>query len=368
VTSGRSGGWTSTEVAQALRVTIGDLLGPALLARVDEHNDEVAAVRDALMAPRQLSRVLYGQSADPPAAWQATAASLIEGGWADYQAGRVGTVLAKLPGLIHAAQHMERASAGQSAGIRRRCLAASARAHHLATTSLVRIGQVDLAWIAAERTMQAADRSDDPLVLASAARAGTHALLAVGRYDDALDLGTTAAQWLRPQLAGNDPAALSLFGMLHLRTAVAAGLRQDRQTSSGALLQATQAARRLGRDANYWQTGFGPTNVEFHRTSVALELGDVAYASEHGQHISAEHMPPERRVSLLIDVARALSFCARDEQALPRLLEAEQLAPQLVHHSPVVRNTVLDLHRRARVSAGRSTVLFGLAQRCGAMQ
>ena len=70
--------------------------------------------------------------------------------------------------------------------------------------------------------MRAADESDDPLVLASAARAGTHALLANGRYDDALELGNTAATWLSAQVTDSDPAALSLLGMIHLRAAVAA--------------------------------------------------------------------------------------------------------------------------------------------------
>jgi hypothetical protein len=36
--------------------------------------------------------------------------------------------------------------------------------------------------------MQGADSADDRLVLASAARAGTHALLAVGLYEDARQL------------------------------------------------------------------------------------------------------------------------------------------------------------------------------------
>lgn len=62
--------------------------------------------------------------------------------------------------------------------------------------------------------MNAADNSDDPLVLASAARAGTHALLAVGRYDDALQLGETARSWLTTNVRELDPAALSLRGML----------------------------------------------------------------------------------------------------------------------------------------------------------
>lgn len=98
---------------------------------------------------------------------------------------------------------MESASADDAA-YRRACAVVSARIHHLAATTLSKIGEVDLAWIAAERAMQAAD----PLVLASAARSGTHALLAVGRFGDAVELGEVAARWLSPRMRVGDPAAL----------------------------------------------------------------------------------------------------------------------------------------------------------------
>lgn len=83
--------------------------------------------------------------------------------------------------------------------------------------------------------MRGADESDDPLVLASAARSGTHALLANGRYDDAWELGNTAAAWLSSRVADNDPAALSLLGVIHLRAAVAAARHQDRPTRNGSV-------------------------------------------------------------------------------------------------------------------------------------
>jgi hypothetical protein len=60
-------------------------------------------------------------------------------------------------------------------------LAISARTHHLAATTLSKIGEADLSWIAGEGAMRAADEADDPLVLASAACAATHVLLAMGR-------------------------------------------------------------------------------------------------------------------------------------------------------------------------------------------
>jgi transcriptional regulator with XRE-family HTH domain len=48
------------EVAAALRVTLSDLLGQPVLAEDDAGGDDIPAIRDALMSPRRLSRLLYG--------------------------------------------------------------------------------------------------------------------------------------------------------------------------------------------------------------------------------------------------------------------------------------------------------------------
>lgn len=356
------------ELAQALRVSISDLYGQPVLMEDDENNDDVPAVRDALMTPRRLSRTLFGVVVEPVNVNAQASSHFIEQAWDAYQAGRLGRVISALPGLIETAQQLEDAANGGNDHARI-CWAVSARTHHLAATSLSKLGEADLAWIAAERAMQAADNSNDPLVLASAARAGTHALLSVGRFDDAVELGSRASEWLQPKLAQRDAAALSLFGMLHLRTAIAAARRQDRSTSTDLLQRAFVAADELNEDGNYWQTGFGPTNVSLHKVSAALDLGDVPYVVEHGSSIVVDHLPVERRATHMIDVARAYSMVAQDDEALTRLSNAEQIAPQLVRHSPVVRETVKAMHRRAPVTqGGKSSVLLGLAERCRAIQ
>jgi transcriptional regulator with XRE-family HTH domain len=317
-----------TELARALRVTLGDLLGQPVLVE-DEHNDDdVPAIRDALMAPHRLSRTLF---ADRAPTWQANLGQtrqLTESAWDDYQRGRITRVIAILPQLIRSAQALEE---HESERARWRV---SSRIHHLAATTLIKVGEADLAWIAGERAMSAADNGDDPLALASAARAAAHGLLAVGRYDDALDLGRAAYDWLASHLQDDDPEALSLIGMLDLRMALAAARRQDRATTRELLDRATQVADRIGEDANYWQTAFGPTNVVLHRIAAALDLGDLTYVAEHGPRIAAARMPVERRVSKHIDVARAHSLLGQDEAAITTLLTAEQEAPQLVRHNP----------------------------------
>ena len=157
------------DVARELRVTLGDLVGEPALAEDDGRNDNVPAVRDVLMTPRRLSRIMYRDNRQdtsaPPIPW---AQQHVESAWREYQDGRVGRVIAGLPELITMAQQLED-SPGEGEQ-RRRAWAISARTHHLAATTLSKVGEADLGWIAAERAMHAADQSDDPLVLASAAR------------------------------------------------------------------------------------------------------------------------------------------------------------------------------------------------------
>lgn len=355
-------------LAKALRVTVGDLLGQPVLMEdgQDPDGDDIPAVRDALMTPRRLSRLLYGQptriEVNPD-----TVALLAESVWANFQDGLLGRVVKRLPGLIESAQHLEESDLPP--GAQRRAWAAAARVHHLAASTLSKVGEADLAWLAAERAMFAADQSDDPLVLASASRAGAHALLASGRYADAIDLGVTAAEWLCRQVdIEDDPVALSLLGMLYLRTSAAAARHHDRAVSTDLLNRAAAAAEHLGEDANHWRTAFGPTNVELHRLAAALDLGDVAYVVEHGPTVPVEHMPVERAVSHRIDTARAQSLVAQDDNALQGLLTAEHEAPQLVRHSEAVRETVRAMHRRAPVTGrGKSSPLLALAERCRAV-
>jgi transcriptional regulator with XRE-family HTH domain len=348
-----------TEVARALRVSVGDLLGtPVLVEDGRPTDDNIPAVRDALMNHRRLSRTLFGGTVDAP---DLTSAEVFtRAGWDDYQAGRIGRVIAALPGLLMTAQQLDD-HADQRAEL------IAARTYHLTASTLSKVGESDLAWLAAERAMAAAEKSGSPLALASAARAGTHALLSNGRFEDAMHLGRTAVEWLKDNLRDDDPAALSITGMLYLRTATAAARRQDRATSKELLDRAAEYASRLGRDENQWHTMFGPTNVALHRIAAALDLGDVEWVIQHAPGVDTSGVNTERRVAHKIDLARAYSWTARDDEALAALLAAEQSAPQIVRHSAVVRETVKTLHRRGHAH-GTNKALLNLAERCRALQ
>lgn len=53
------------DVARELRVTLSDLLGEPVLLEDEDKHDDVPAIRDALMAPRRLSRTLFSSSVPP---------------------------------------------------------------------------------------------------------------------------------------------------------------------------------------------------------------------------------------------------------------------------------------------------------------
>jgi transcriptional regulator with XRE-family HTH domain len=355
------------ELARVLRVPLGDLLGKPVLMEDEREQDDVPAVRDALMSPRRLSRLLFGPEAESQLPAPGPVAPRVEEAWDDYQAGRLGKVIAALPGLLQTAHGLED-RAVRSAAERTKSWGVSARVHHLAATTLAKVGESDISWLAAERAMRAADESEDPLVLASAARSGTHALLANGRYDDALELAMTASRWLSARIEESDPAALSLLGMIYLRAAIAAARNQDRSTATDLLNRAEELADQLGSDENYWHTCFGPTNVMLHRLSAELDLDNVSYLVEHGE-IDVDHITAERSVSHRIDYARALSLTGRVDDAFTQLRTAESTSPQLVRNNPRVRDTLRDLIKQAPVTGGApSSELFVMAQRCRAVQ
>jgi len=245
--------------------------------------------------------------------------------WDAYQASRFAYVTARLPGLLGRAQAATEAYDGDD---QVRALRLLGLAYQLAAVQLTKLGEAPLAWIAADRGLNAARATGDPVVTGSLYRSVTHALLSAGRYGEAVRLTEDAAAYLEPGLADPSPEYLSIFGTLFLAGAMAAARNEDRATVRSFLATADQGARRLGRDANHLWTAFGPTNVAIHRVATAAELGDVQVAIDLGPGIDTTPMPMERRVRHALELSRAYSKRNRTDEAQTVLLEAKQMAPE----------------------------------------
>jgi transcriptional regulator with XRE-family HTH domain len=345
-------------LADALDVAVGDLLGePTLLEwNAESGTRTVPALRDALLNYRQLSPFMPGAVADAPTVGQLTVA--VDQVWDAYQASRYGFVVSRLPQVLAQAQAATQSHDGEEQD---RSFALLALAYQATAVLLTKLGEVDLAWIAAERGFTAAQRGGDTVVIGSLFRSVTHTLLSTGRYREATQLTSDAAAFLQPGLADAGPEYLSVYGTLFLAGAMAAARAEDRGSVRTFLDEADDAARRLGADANHLWTAFGPTNVSIHRVATAMDLGDIQVAIDLGPRVDTSGLPVERQVRHSLETARALSARNRTDDALAVVLEAEQKAPEQVRHHAISRQLVQAWMRRGR---GRpSYQLASLARR-----
>jgi len=341
-------------LAVALDVSLGDLLAePSLLDWTPDSGDRtVPALRAAITDYRQLAPIAVLVEAHEPPPLHELRRDIADV-WQAYQNSRYGLVIRRLPPLLAEAHHAVASCTGDD---RARAEGLLGQAYHAAATILVKIGETDLAWVAAERGLTYAHNSADKVVISSLLRSVTHALVANGRFDAASQLTADAAGLLRDELADPTPELLSVYGTQLLSGAMAAARADDRATTRAYLDQAEEAARRLGGDANHVWTAFGPTNVAIHRVATAIELGDIQVAIDLGPALDTSALPIERRARHGIAVAQAYSMWNRTDEALDAILQAERLAPEQIRQHYLSRQLVLRWMRRQKGKPSRRLV------------
>ncbi|AOS65564.1 DNA binding protein with helix-turn-helix domain [Actinoalloteichus hymeniacidonis] len=332
-------------LAFALDINLGDLISEPVLMDWSEEPGRrtLPALRVALMDHRQF---LSQPCTDEPVRLASLARDIAEQ-WSDYQNSRYTRLTQRLPLLITDAQAAcQQYGAGSDDGLRAHELAASA--HHLATALLTKLGEAELAAIAAAKGLTAANTSGSPLMIGSLYRSVAHALLSIGDFKQSAALTRAAADYLQSDLGTASPEYLSVYGMLHLVGAVASSRMEDRTDTNTFLAEADHTATRLGQDANYLWTAFGPTNVAIHRVAAAMELGDIQVAVDLGSRLDTDALPTERRVRHAIETARAYVRWNKIDDALALLLSAEQYAPEQVRYHRLSRILVHEVIRLPR--------------------
>lgn len=242
-----------------------------------------------------------------------------------------------------------------------------------AADALRDLGFADLGWAASQRARQAAVRVGDPVLLALADYSRAQSLRHVRARDRALTIASRAADALAPHV-GVAEGADELYGQLLLSSAFTSAIlgRQGDGAVTSRLTEAQKLAKRtgdtLGRPTS-WHTSFSPVNVEMWRSSIALEQGDPDRAVEISMGIKVEAMPRvSRRAGHLVERGVALAkLPKREREAVATLRRAERMAPQRVHASSQVRDTVTAMLTRARLAAGGRD-LRALASRIGVVE
>jgi transcriptional regulator with XRE-family HTH domain len=359
------------DAARRQRMNRRQLLGAAvavggamlLPAKAKALSRSVPAIRRALLAYDELACGLDGNQATP-LALSALRRAISHAGRLR-QASRYADLGADLPTLLAQVQLAAHETADDE---RQAAFGLLAEANHLAAGFLKKAAVSDLAWVAVDRASHAAERAELPLLKAASAYRVANLLLEVGYHRDAADIAGKAIDTLEPGVGTAPAAYLSLWGALHLKSAVIAAGRGDQAAAWQHLGEAKAAARRLGRDRNDFWTAFGPTNVALHEVSLAVLLGDAGMALQRARTVKLTSFPRgllERRSHLLIDVARAHADARQDAMAVRALLQADRVAPEEVLYNRESREVLRALLGREHRIA--TPELRGLAARSGVL-
>ncbi len=235
-------------------------------------------------------------------------------------------------------------------------------AAYLAAATVRPLGYPAEAWLAAERCRDAAEATEDPVLLGLAAFARAQAAAACGSYGRGLVVGDRAVDDL--QAHADAHGGMEMLGMLHLTGAYSARGLKRTDDSEARLAEAAAIAERTGETTTLglW---FGPTNVNLWRISLETDAGEPGRAVEVAKGTNPAAIDANvRQVAFYADTARALARVRRDREAVRYLLTAERLAPQHVHSSAMVQETARALLERSQRQAGGSE-LRGLCDRMG---
>ncbi|MEV4822978.1 helix-turn-helix domain-containing protein [Micromonospora sp. NPDC049274] len=339
------------EIADILQMDVQLLMGRDPERRTDALNCidqvEVQEIRAALERYDSMSAYFDAVPYPPPLDDMRKA---VNHAWLTYQYGRYGMLTRALPKLLRDAQAADAAYGGTQAPEAAHLLG---QVYQIASSVLRKLGEFELAWLAADRSMAVAQRADDPLLAGIATTRVCNALVAMGRARPALELNVQIANRLVPGGSNEvSPARLSVYGMLLLQGAMAASRIGDSASVDDLINCAQEAATLLGGDHNHYWTSFGPTNVELHRAAAAVELGDGGRAVEVHQVRIEEPafnaLLPERRAHHLLDIARGYAQIGDVANAGEMLLLGDRLAPSEIRCRPIAHEVMSDVLRRTR--------------------
>ncbi|MGW2395391.1 helix-turn-helix domain-containing protein [Kitasatospora sp. NPDC001664] len=228
----------------------------------------------------------------------------------------------------------------------------AATAYQTTVSMLIKLGDTGNAWLAVGRAMSEAERSGNPIVLASSVRVQTHLMARERHTAPAVTMVQHTADQLGSHYDQREPGDLAAFGLMLLRGVTAASTGGDRSTTTELLDQADEVARYVDRDHPDAWANFSPTNVALHRVSAAVALGDAGAAVEAARPLLRRRIPaPERQAALWVDLARAFNQQGKLSEGYRALRIAERHAAEDIRRRPDIRELVADMTARDRRGA-----------------
>ncbi|MFF0819753.1 helix-turn-helix domain-containing protein [Micromonospora haikouensis] len=271
--------------------------------------------------------------------------------WLTFQHARYDQVTRLLPRLLPEAQ-----------GVRQEQPELLVQAYRIVSSVLVKLGEAELGWLAADRAVAVA--GGDRVLAGAATISAAQALRALGYDRLALVAALSAAHCIAP--AWEVVAASAVYGTLLLQAALAAAGCGDAHRAGELTARAAEVAARVAADDPN-RTGFGPVAVDLAEVVAAVELGDArAAVVRHEQVVRRDAwrlLPAEHRAAYLVDAARAY-LRVGDPGGAGRVLVDADGAPAEVRCRPVARTVLAEVAsaRPAPAGVARLAALAGLSR------
>lgn len=343
-------------ICQELRIDVTVLIGHDLPRDTPDCIDDIQV--ELIRASLERYDAIMSEIADGFSADVQRMRRQVSYAWSAFELADYQVVSRTLPGLLLDAQRSHTAMQNEETA---RILA---EVYQITASTLRKLGEHELAWLAADRGVALAESVGDSIIAALTGFRVANALTSIGRAKAAFDLNVSYASRLEPMLRTDE--IRSVYGHILLQAAMAAASGGNATGVRDLIGTAKEVARHVPNQANYHRLSFGPVNVGLHHVAALVSLGEGGLAVEAAARIDETGirvLRRERRATYLIDIARGYSQSGRRYEALDKLLEAEALAPREVNCRPVARSTIEDLIHRSRGNPTSS--LRSLAERSG---
>lgn len=348
------------KVAGVLGVTVQALTNPLAAERAARLPDaaEVAAITGALERYEVILGAPAGISEDPqPAALAPRVRYLDEA----FLASGFSRIARELPRLLLETQIVHREQPGD---VSSRLLV---KTYRVASSTLLKLGAAETAWLAADRAMGVAVSSGDPYCLGRATRSVARAMSNLGRLESSLDALLAVIARMEPTIDTAADEIAALYGMVVLAAEISAAKLGDASTAGSMHGEALALAERRFTDGRIDpETAFGVTNVHLHRVSSMVYLGRPADALDAAAHIdmpALQALPRERRATFWLDAAAAHHQLGHGEATARALLTADRIAPEEARCRPESKRMIGSLIDDPNYRSG--VELRALAQHAG---
>jgi transcriptional regulator with XRE-family HTH domain len=352
---------TLNKLARALGVEPSILLG-ILPPPHEPANNDVADLRKALTTSTEIPGLTDFSDLRETIPLSELRGSLAYA-WQAYIAGRHTELLHTLPVLLADARRLVHEAKGARLNTAYSVLSG---AYRMGAGTAGRFGLDDLAFIAAERAVQAARLSDDPDIgIAVSTRYLVWVLVRQGRTAEAEKVAVRMAERVEPRMSDRNTRALGVFGNL-LFNAASAALRSERPERANELLRVAQAAAvRSGRDEISEAGIFGPHIAAIQGVDHAVKIGDPETALRLADTVPAANgpVPAFWEAGHRIHLASAAAELRQERRALTLLAQARDLAPDWVRYQPLGAAVMREIVDRA--TRRRNEEFAGLAEHYG---